>query len=97
MAAGGPVTLVVKGGKRRRSELFDADKLQKSLVAACLASGVPEGYADTTARRVADEVATWLQGKPEVTSSDLRRVAARHMKPYHPDASYLYEHHRSTL
>ncbi len=97
MHAGGSTTYVVKGGPRRHPELFDREKLHKSIIGACLSSGGPSGHAESIARRVVDEVDTWLENRPEVTSADLRRVAARSLKTYHPDASYLYEHHRSTL
>lgn len=97
MQPGGPVTHIVKSGKHRRSEPFDQEKLYKSLVAACLAAGAPTGHAETLARRTTEQVAVWVQSRPEVTSNDLRRTAATYLKIYHPDASYLYEHHRSTL
>jgi len=97
MQPGGPLTHVVKAGKHKKPELFSTDKLHNSLVAACLASGAPTGHAESMARRVTEEVVVWLESRPEVTSEDIRRVAARALRTYHPDASYLYEHHRSTL
>ena len=93
----GPVTYVVKVGSKRHPEAFNREKLHKSIVGACLSSGAPTGHSENTARRVVSEVVTWLENRPEVTSNDLRRVAAHRLKIYHPDASYLYEHHRSTL
>jgi transcriptional regulator NrdR family protein len=97
MSEGGPLTHVVKNSHHRHPEPFDRDKLQKSIVAACLSSGSPAGHADSIARRVVDEVVLWLESRPEVTSNDVRRVAAHRLRSYHPDASFLYEHHRSTL
>ncbi len=97
MHEGGPTTHVVKNGRHNHPELFSREKLHKSIVAACLSSGAPSGNAESTARRVADEVVTWLQHRPEVTSRDLRRVAAKALRTYHPDASYLYEHHGSIV
>jgi transcriptional regulator NrdR family protein len=97
MSEGGPITLVVKNGARRHPEEFNKEKLHASLVSACLSSGAPTGHAESIARRVVDEVLIWLESRPEVTSNDLRRVAAKYLKTYHPDASYLYEHHRGTL
>lgn len=58
---------------------------------------MPEGHAESTARRVVDSVVDWIESRPEVTSSDIRRAAAKALRTYHPDASFLYEHHRSTL
>lgn len=97
MQPGGHPTHVVKTGRGKHPEFFNAEKLQKSIVAACASSGTPIGQAESLARRVVNEVEIWLENRPEVTSADIRRVAARYLKPYHPDASYLYEHHRSIL
>ena len=93
----GGLTHVVKNGHHRHAEVFDREKLHKSLVAACLSSGAPAGHADSMATRVTDEVEKWLESRPEVTTNDLRRIASKALRTYHPDASYLYEHHRSTL
>lgn len=81
--------------KRRRSiEDFDALKLHQSVVAACLAVRAFEGEAHGTAERVCQHVIDWLMTKEEVTSADIRRVAASHLTNYHPEAAYMYEHHR---
>ena len=98
MQEGGPIHIV----KRHRygqhhSEQFDVEKMHKSIVAACLSSGVPDGHAESIARHITDEVIEWLKDKPEVTSDDLRRTATHRLRTHHPDAAYLYEHHRSTL
>lgn len=98
MHENGNATLVVKrGNSRRHPEHFNRTKLHKSIVAACLSVGAPTGHAESIARKVTDGVVAWLEARPEVTSSDIRRVAAQHLHTYHPDAGYLYEHHRSTL
>lgn len=97
MSEGGPITHVVKYRHNRHPEPFSREKLHKSIVAACLAAGAPTGHAESMARRVIDDVQAWLETRPEVTSNDIRRVAAHSLKTYHPDASFLYEHHRSTL
>ncbi len=97
MDSGGLATHVVKSSPHRAAEAFDEVKLHRSIVAACIASGAPSGHAESMARRVTEEVVIWLESRPEVTSDDLRRVAARYLRTYHPDASYLYEHHRSTF
>ena len=93
----GGTTNIVKNSRYRRPEPFDREKLQKSIVAACLSAGAPAGHSDSIARRVVGEVATWAEIHPEITSNDVRRVAARYLRAYHPDASYLYEHHHTTF
>lgn len=88
---------IVKNGKKPRSELFDPLKLHKSIVAACLAVREFEGAADVTAERVCKAVLDWLMTKDEVTSADLRRVAAGQLAVYQPEAAYIYEHHRMII
>lgn len=90
-------TVIIKSGAHRHPEYFDREKLHKSIVAACMSSGAPVGHAESIAHHVTDEVVSWLQKRPEVTSGDLRRTAAKYLRAHHPDAGYLYENHRSTL
>lgn len=85
---------VVKRAGRRPTESFDRDKLLRSIRAACLSVRSPEGEAESTATIVTDVVTLWVVSKPAVTSSDLRRLASAHLERYHPEAAYLYQHHR---
>ncbi len=96
---GGHAAYVVKQNRRKHAKPvpFVREKLEKSISAACLSAGAPTGNAAATARKVADEVESWLKHRPEVTSADIRRVAAKILQTYHPDASYLYEHHRTII
>lgn len=84
---------VVKRGSHD-SEIFDPLKLHQSVVAACLSVRAFEGEAHVTAERVCRHVIEWLMTKTEVTSADIRRVASQHLRQYHPEAAYLYEHHQ---
>lgn len=84
---------VVKRGSHG-TESFDPLKLHQSVVAACLSVRTLEGEAHTTAERVCRHVIDWLQVHTEVTSADIRRVASKYLDIYHPEAAYLYEHHR---
>jgi transcriptional regulator NrdR family protein len=93
-------TLIVKRishSHHGKAEHFNPEKLHNSILAACLSCGVPAGHAESIARQITGEVAQWLNKRPEVTSEDLRRTATHFLKTHHPDAAYLYEHHRSTL
>jgi len=96
MSHGGAIDIVKRSG-RRPTESFDRQKLYDSILAACLSAQTASGHAESIARAITDEVLEWLSSRPEVTSHDLRRVAARHLKNHHPDAAYLYEQHRITL
>lgn len=88
---------VVKRGGTRPSERFDRDKLHASVVAACLSVRSPHGMAETAAKSVCDVVVSWCGAHPEVTSSDLRRIAGSQLDVIHPEAAYLYKHHRLVL
>lgn len=88
---------IIKRGGSRPTEKFLRDKLHHSIVAACLSVKTPTGQAEAAANAVCDKVIGWLQQHPEVTSHDIRVVAARHLKSYHPEAAYLYEQHRITI
>ena len=88
---------VVKRGGARSSERFDRSKLHASVLAACLSVRSPHGMAESAADTVCDVVIEWCETRPEITSDDLRRVAADHLQRIHPEAAYLYKHHRLVL
>lgn len=88
---------IVKRGGRRPSEPFDRAKLHASIQAACLSVRSPEGEAELTANHVCLMVISWCDTKPEVTSDDLRRKASEALQRLHPEAAYLYQHHRHVL
>lgn len=71
-------------------ERFDYDRLHKSILTACLSARRPDGQAESTAKSVCDSVVEWIQQRPEVTSHDIRRVAAKSLETYDPEAAYLY-------
>lgn len=81
---------VIKAGGKRSTEPFSSKKLKKSIVATCLSLRTPDGQAEEIAESVEKSVLRWLKDKPEVTSADIRRVAAKILKKYHPEAAYLY-------
>ena len=88
---------IIKRGGERPSESFNRDKLHASVRAACLSVRSPEGEAETIAEKVCDVLVVWLQTKPEVTSHDLRRKATAALQQFHPEAAYLYKHHRLVM
>lgn len=88
---------IVKHGDMHQSEIFDPVKLHKSLTSACLAVRSLEGEAHMVAQRVCEKVIDWLQDKTEVTSSDIRRVAANNLLTYQPEAAYVYEGYKDIL
>ena len=88
---------IIKRGGERQTEQFQRDKLHASIRAACLSVRSPEGVAESTASRVCDAVIIWLDTKPEVTSHDVRRKATESLESFHPEAAYLYKHHRFVI
>lgn len=88
---------VVKAGGNRETESYQREKLFASVLAACLSVRSPEGEAEMTANKVCDIVERWLQAKPEVTSGDLRRKASEALEVHHPEAGFLYKHHRLVM
>jgi hypothetical protein len=88
---------IVKSGGLHQSELFDPLKLHGSLMAACLAVRSLEGEAHMTAQRIVEKVIDWLDNKTEVTSDDVRRVAASNLQTYQPEAAYIYETYKDIL
>lgn len=76
------------------NELYDERKLYASIFSACQSVREPAGSAELIADRVTKDMATWLETKHEVTSNDIRAQAGQHLKAYHPDAAYMYTHHR---
>lgn len=88
---------IIKRDGQRPSEAFQREKLHASILAACRSVRTPEGEAEMITKTVCDAVIIWLSAKPEVTSSDLRRKATQTLETHHPEAAYLYKHHRLVI
>lgn len=88
---------IIKREGARHTERFDRNKLHSSVQAACLSVRSPEGEAEVIAKKVCDAVIHWLSTRSEVTSSDLRRKATETLSIHHPEAAYLYKHHRLVI
>lgn len=76
------------------SEPYDRRKLYASIYATCLALREPVATAEMTASEAEKYVEKWLERKHEVTSNDIRRVAAGHLKSLNPEVAFQYLHHR---
>ena len=76
------------------TEIYDEKKLYASIFSACQSVREPMGSSELLADTVCKDVASWIEKKHEVTSNDIRHTAAKHLKAYHPDAAYMYLHHR---
>ena len=88
---------VVKRSGKRPPEQLNRDKLHASIYATCLSVRSLDGHAKDTADHVCNIVLSWTDNKPEITSADIRQQAARALEKVHPDASYLYKHHKQII
>ena len=88
---------VVKRRGKRPLEQFDPKKLHASVYATCLSVRSPEGHADDTARHVCNLVVSWADNKSEITSTDIRKQTAKALENIHPDAAYIYKHHKQMM
>ncbi len=93
----GPVTVVKTHTRRREPEAFDPAKLHESIRLACLTVRSAEGSAESAAKATVAAVLSWLGTRREVTSADIRRVAARTLQIHNPDAAYYYTRHKHVL
>ena len=84
-------------GTKRQKRPFDPERLQQSVESACLSVGLAAGTAHNFARSTVRSVTKWISTKPEVTSSDLRRMATRYLTIASPEAAYLYKHQHTML
>jgi len=76
------------------SEEYDPKKLYASVYCASLSVREPVGSAELIAQKVVDELGSWITNKHQVTSDDIRRMAAKHLVGINPDAGQIYKNHR---
>ena len=88
---------VVKRQGKRPNEPFDPGKLYASIYAVCISTGSPDGLAHDAATTTCNTVVAWCTNKPEITTTDIRIQAALALKAFHPDAAYLYKHHKTIM
>lgn len=80
--------------RKGHTEPYDDRKVYASVFSACQSVREPAGSAELIADKVVKDLAEWIKNKHEVTSNDIRRQAAKHLKVYNQDASYMLLHHR---
>ena len=77
------------------NEPYDNRKLYASIYSAGLALRTPPAAAELAAENVCKSVDKWIENKHEVTSADITREAYKHFHVLHPDAAWIYKHHRN--
>lgn len=80
---------VIKADGRR--ERFSREKLESSIVKACVDVGVSEKKARKIAKKIADKVIERIKGKKEVPSSALRRMVLTELRRKKPEAADGWE------
>ncbi len=88
---------VVKRRGKRPAEKLSRDKLHASIYATCLSVRSLDGHAKDTADHVCNIVLSWADNKSEVTTDDIRQQASSALEKVHPDAAYLYKHHKQII
>lgn len=91
------MTRIVKRTGSQNYEAFSRTKLKKSIIAACNCVRAAEGSAETASEAVCNAVESWTKNRPEVTSNDIRRVAAKTLSIHNPDAAYYYQQHKHII
>lgn len=89
-------TSVYKNGEKE-PELFNTDKLKKTIYSACLNVRAPQDSANSTTEMVCNEIENWLSNKQEVTSLDIKDKATEFLEKYHPEAAYIYNQYSITI
>lgn len=90
-------TTVIKQNGRRTPESFSRKKLHDSIVATCICVHAPIGQAETAAENICDQVEGWINQHAEVTTHDIRKIAANLLEIHHPEAAYLYKQRNVTI
>lgn len=88
---------VVKHSGKRPTEQLSRDKLHASIYATCLSVRSLDGHAKDTADHVCNVILSWADNKSEITSADIREQATKALAVVHPDAAYLYKHHKQII
>lgn len=83
--------------KPRQPEPFQRDKLHRAVYAACVSVRMPSGSAEQVTVSVCDAVVGWLATREVATTRDIRNIATKHLRTYHPDVAYIYEQHRHIM
>ncbi len=80
--------------RKGHKEYFDIRKLYGSIYAACMTLRMHHEEAELLANMVSSEIEKKLADKKEITTKQLREIAATELEKYHPDATYMYRNHK---
>lgn len=70
---------------------FSRSALEKDITRNAKSLRIPAGSAEVFAKKTADHVAKWLQGRSTVTQADLDRITAQKLSEYSKDLAFFYQ------
>jgi transcriptional regulator NrdR family protein len=80
--------------RKGHGEYFDARKIYASVFSACMTLRMHDSEAELLADMVSHEVEEQVKKLDHVTSQILHKMVSDALEKYHPDAAYMYQHHR---
>jgi transcriptional regulator NrdR family protein len=83
--------------RKGHSEYFDARKVYGSVYAACMTLRMHDTEAELIADMVSHEIEEQVKTKEGLTTPTLHKMVSESLLKYHPDAAYMYEHHRDII
>ena len=85
-------TKVVK--KSGGIEYFDSEKLELTVIRATLNAHLSDEEGREIARKVLSKIASWLQGKDEISSGEIFIQVIDILGEINKDISFMYKTHR---
>ena len=79
--------------KKRISYEYSRKGIEQSIIRNAKGLRLPEGWAKTIAKRVADATDKWIEDKEIVTEEDLRVFICKQLKEVSPDLAFTYHNH----
>lgn len=85
-------TKVVK--KSGGIEYFDAEKLELTVIRAALNAHLSDEEGREMARKILDQIASWLEGKEEISSGEIFVKVIDMLSEMNRDVGFMYKTHR---
>ena len=76
---------------RTRAKEFSVKELKSDILREAKILKIPDDVAKMAATRTAEQIQKWIDKRTAVTIEDLNRQAAKELKKYNADLSYVYQ------
>lgn len=76
------------------TQSFDERKVYASVYAACLSAHVLPEEAESIANLASREVKKWIEGRSEVSSSQIAQQVSEELSHLNKEATFMYTTHR---